>query len=333
MAGTLADSTGLPAGKHAKPALTKPSAADCEATAVTVATPAASPAAAAAVGAAGACESAASDDFLLSSFRGKLSLAEAEGPAGGAGQLAAAGAGAEPLPPELAAEESAGSTASAATSMGAISSSVFDSPQVAALDSPLAAFAAARDRLTGALTRGNSSGSREASSLSALSSLRRQQGQERAGANSSARRSSAPAGQIDAAAAAAAAADGSAPGLSLQPRRLARSQSGSSSLGSAGSAPPEMAVIQQRNLRLKERLQSTLALCNTLQEQVGLQARRCRGGPPRAWWVLSADFCSPSCRFHLHLLAALPCAACPPHLRWVLSTLCTEVQDGTAQHK
>lgn len=132
--------------------------------------------------------------------------------------------------PELAAEASVASTAAA------------DSPN--ALNSPLAAFAAAKARLT----RSNSAASSLISALGGVHVARVQTVADEAAPTSLA------AGEHD-----------------VNPRQqlLARTASGSSggSLSTASTAMPAVAALHQRNMRLKERLQSTMELCHTLHEQ------------------------------------------------------------------
>ena len=136
---------------------------------------------------------------------------------------------------ELAAEESHASDASTACASG----------EGSQLDSPMAAFAAAKARLT----RSNSeAGTLISATLQQVAGLRE---------------------RVAAAAGDTAGSSGST-ALCLPRQQQPRSLQavGAAGGGVCGSPLPAMTVLQKRNLLLKERLHSTLQLCQTLHDQV-----------------------------------------------------------------
>jgi hypothetical protein len=175
---------------------------------------------------------------------------------------------------ELAAEESHASDASTACASG----------EGSQLDSPMAAFAAAKARLT----RSNSeAGTLISATLQQVAGLRE---------------------RVAAAAAGDTAGSSGSTALCLPRQQQPRSLQavGAAGGGICGSPLPAMTVLQKRNLLLKERLHSTLQLCQTLHEQV--EARRCGdgaaqrstlGGSAAPAWVFQPMPCFPQARVPL----------------------------------
>jgi hypothetical protein len=163
----------------------------------------------------------------------------------------------------LAAEDSHASDASTACASG----------EGSQLDSPMAAFAAAKARLT---RRNSEAGTLISATLQQVAGLRE---------------------QVAVAAGGSCGGSGGSTALCLprqrqQPRAL--QASGAAGAGICGSPLPAMSVLQKRNLLLKERLHSTLQLCQTLHEQVrggAAMVMRCVGQRPRRPCRPAGTFC------------------------------------------